>query len=131
MPKFFAKKLPNLEIRGEDMIAGDVSFRNVLQNVVPYDRSNSREAWFFSVSQRTGIAKKRVKSIFYNRQCRVWADELARIQRAQAAKLQTLNTEFTALRAAQGETAHETLGEIRSLLASIVQKLGDDDPSRH
>ncbi|MDB5490337.1 MAG: hypothetical protein JWO78_186 [Micavibrio sp.] len=61
------------------MQAGDVSMRNTLQAIVPFSKDDSREAWFFRVALRTGIRKSRVKSLFYNRQCRLWGEELTRI----------------------------------------------------
>ena len=80
MPKFFASKFPDLE-KGVFMQAGDPTIRNTFQSIVPFT-GDSREAWFFRVSQKTGIRKSRVKSLFYNRQCRLWGDELARISGA-------------------------------------------------
>lgn len=80
MSKKFGPKFPDLE-KGEFMLAGDTTIRSVLQSIVPFT-GDSREAWFFRVSQATGIRKTRVKSLFYNRQCRLWGDELARIHGA-------------------------------------------------
>lgn len=80
MSKKFGLKFPDLE-KGVLMQAGDPSIRSTLQSIVPFT-GDSREAWFFRVSQATGIRKTRVKSLFYNRQCRLWGDELARIHGA-------------------------------------------------
>lgn len=79
MWKKFRSKFPDLEKQGEFMQAGDVSIRETLQAIVPFSRDDSRETWFYRVAHRVGIPKSRVKSLFYNRQCRLWGDELVRI----------------------------------------------------
>lgn len=111
---FFAPKIQDLE-KLEKMRAGEISIRQTLQTIVPYH--GDRESWLFSVSQRTGLPKKRVRSLFYNRQCRLWAEELTSIQRAASAHYQSVERCAEELKIKQETVDHELANELQELLA--------------
>lgn len=113
------------------MLSGDVNLRKSLEIIAPFQ--GERNTWFGSVAQRVGIPKRRVRSLFYNRQCRLWGDELARIHAALSKAMQNQNIELhqtinanAAARLHQsdidqikGEIRGEILEDIRALLLEL------------
>lgn len=124
------------------MQSGEVNLRQSLEIIAPYH--GERANWFTSISQRVGIPKRRVKSLFYNRQCRLWGDELALIHNALSKATQTQNIELnkalninTSSRLRQddidqikGEIRGEILQDIRTLLLEL-RNSGDGFSVRH
>lgn len=138
MSKIYGSKFPvsasllqEMENAGVLMQSGDVHLRRSLETVVPMH--GSRSAWFVSVGQRIGLPAARVKSLFYNRHCRLWGDELARITsamtKAQQNKnenlLQALNAHADRyvlgekIDAIKGEIRRDILEDIRTLLLEL------------
>lgn len=108
---------------GEAVRAGEVSMRNTLHGIVPFT-GDSREAWFYRIAQTTGIPKRRVRSLFYKRNCRVWAEEWARIQSAQRQKTEKLKIQ-------QGELQNEAIDQLRQLLSEALAVVRDSGSSQH
>lgn len=113
------------------MQSGDVYLRRSLEVVAPMQ--GARSAWFVTVGHRLGLPARRVKSLFYNRNCRLWGDELARITAAlakadqqkaeqiqQALNANTMRrADAEKLEAIKGEIKREILEDIRTLLLEL------------
>ena len=114
-----------LEKEGWRMQSGDVHLRQSLESLTPVQ--GSRSAWFIAVGQRVGIPARRVKSLFYNRGCRLWGDELARITsaiaKAEQQKAEELQRALNAHadRRVMGEQLEAIKGELRR---EIVEDIG-------
>ena len=125
-----ATLLPELEAGG-DMQPGDVTMRQTLEAIAP--REGKRDAWFVAVGQRVGMPARRVRSLFYNRHCRLWGDELARItsavNKANHKKNENLLHALNAhadrcvwrkhIEEIKGEITRDVLQDIRTLLLEL------------
>lgn len=118
------------------MQSGDVYLRRSLEALAPVQ--GSRSAWFVAVGHRLGIPARRVKSLFYNRHCRLWGDELARItsaitkaqQKRNENLLQAMNAHADRcvlgdhIDAIKGEIRRDILEDIRALLLEFSHPAG-------
>lgn len=68
------------------MAADLIAIRNTLEGLVPFRREDGREAWFHRAARVTGLRRSRLKSLFYNPRCRLWAIEADVLARAMAAR---------------------------------------------
>lgn len=109
------------------MHSGDVTLRQALERIEPYN--GNRSAWFSRVSRRVGIPPTRVKSLFYNPQCRLWSNELSSIyatlseialnptiRQNAAMNAYARQAEHSRIK---GEIRHEILEDIRTLLLEL------------
>jgi hypothetical protein len=112
---------------GGNMLSGNVTLRQALERIEPYD--GNRLAWFSRLSRRVGIPPTRLKSLFYNPQCRLWSNELSSIY-ATLSELafNPVNRQNAAIDAAarqaehsriKGEIRHEILQDIRAMLLEL------------
>lgn len=113
------------------MRSGDVLLRQSLEYLVPFN--GDRPAWFGNVSQRVGLPRRRVKSLFYNPGCRIWGDEqqainsaLSRAKKSQNQKLEDAlraNAQTAArqdeLEQLKKELKIELLEDLRALLLEL------------
>lgn len=133
-----SKKLPKfLEISKKfeeaEMSPGDVSIRRAFDQIVPPPHWGDREGWFFNLSRQTGLPMARLKSLFYDRRCRMWGSEATRIKSALSRVAQSQNHELSEaidrnaetrqvhaeLDRLKGELKLELLEDIRALLLEL------------
>lgn len=101
------------------MQAGDVLLRQSFEAIAPFQ--GERSTWFVSVAQRVGIPKRRIKSLFYNPQCRLWGNEQALINKALKHAVQTQE-----IRMHDAINAHAAATQRRAEIDQIKEEIRGD-----
>lgn len=66
--------------------APDVS--KIFSEILPREAGEKRAAWFYRLSRAVGIKPSRIKDLYYDPRCKMWAGELAMIQQKQRVLLE-------------------------------------------
>lgn len=72
--------------------------KKFLEIAIPRRPGEKRDAWFWRAGNALGIAASRLKSLYYDPRCKMWAQELDKIERKQR---ELLHQELADLRVRQ------------------------------
>lgn len=109
------------------MRSGTLEIRQLMEDAVPQRGGEPRKVWFARVSRYLGVSISRAESLFYHAQCRVRADEYARLLAISGqSSISRVRSHHQRLSQRQGEAYVTALQNIQQQVQELLSSIRSD-----